>query len=91
MAKQWRWERRDERKQSQKNAMIMHGKGLKRVENDLENRNLTGTIFTDPESGRKFEVKRRDDDRKGLWVCYALDSIEVLYYFKEKFIIDNKD
>lgn len=92
----WKWERRDKKKEKDnKNRHVMH-KGMKRIENDLENRKKYNTVtpgfeFVDESKNRELKVVRRHDYVEGSWFCEMTNgSVEVLYSYTETFILGNR-
>lgn len=91
----WKWERREKKHSAEKSREIMHGKGLKRVENDLENRKkyksvFVGMKFSDEKHNRQLEVVRKCDIDPDYWMCQnELSNVEVLYRYKTEFILNN--
>ena len=90
-----KWQRREKKKESERNRVIMHGKGMKRVENDLENRRKYKTVsvgmtFTDESKNRELKVVRKHDYLEDHWFCACTNNpIEVLYSYSETFILRN--
>ena len=87
----WKWERREQRENKKKNSMKMHGKGMKRVENDLEHRPKVepGMMFVDEKRNRELTVVQKTES--GIWLCKSqFTNTTTLYGYDEEFILKHR-
>lgn len=93
MAKFWKWERREEKENKKKNAMGMHGKGMKRLLNDLEHRPKVevGMTFVDEKHNRELTVVQKTEYGSDMWLCKSqFTNTDALYAYDEAFILKHR-